>query len=376
MTELFEPSQAKINLLGLDQAGFNSFFAQLGEKPYRAKQLMKWIYHFDVTDFEQMTDLSKALRKKLSAVAEIRIPEVTYSHLSADGTAKWLLKMDNGNSVETVYIPEGDRGTLCVSSQVGCALDCSFCATARQGFNRNLTSAEIIGQLFVARQQLLMDERTQGRRVTNVVMMGMGEPLLNFAPVVAAMNVMLDDLGFGLSKRKVTLSTSGVIPAMDRLNEQIDVSLAVSLHAPNNALRNELVPLNKKYPIEALMDACHRYVDGKDHKAHVMFEYVMLAGVNDKPEHARELAKLLKGLSCKVNLIPFNPFPGAGYDVSSDTAIDRFWDILNRAKIRTTKRKTRGEDIDAACGQLAGRVQDKSRREKKFSEPRFGENAP
>ena len=365
-------STVPVNLLGLDQQGLRQWLAGLGEKPFRASQMMKWLYHAGVTDFSAMTDLSKALRAKLATGVDVRTPEILFEGMSQDGTLKWLLQLDGGNAIETVYIPEGNRGTLCVSTQVGCALDCSFCATARQGFNRNLSSAEIIGQLWVANTRLAAREDTQGQRITNVVIMGMGEPLANFANLVPALNIMIDDLAYGLSKRRVTVSTSGIVPAMDRLKDAVDVALAVSLHAPNDALRDQLVPINKKYPLASLMDACWRWVD-KDRKTHVMFEYVMLAGVNDQPEHARQLVRLLGDLPSKVNLIPFNPFPGVGYTRSSNAAINRFWDVLNHAGVRTTKRRTRGDDIDAACGQLAGQVQDKSRRPEKFALPRFGE---
>jgi len=365
-------SDSKTNLLGLDKKGLQGFFAEMGEKPYRVTQLMKWIYHRHVVDFDDMTDLSRACREKLHAQAEIRLPEISYEQWSSDGSCKWLMRMSCGNSVETVYIPESGRSTLCVSSQIGCALDCSFCSTARQGFNRNLTAAEMVGQLYLTNQILRNKPETADRRVTNIVMMGMGEPLLNVRPLVPVLSLMLDDLAFGLSKRKVTVSTSGIIPAMDRLKAEIDVSLAVSLHAANDTLRNELMPINRKYPVAELMQACRRFVE-TDHKKHIMFEYVLLAGVNDQPEHARELAKLLRNFPCKVNLIPFNPFQGSGYQRSDNAAIDRFWNILNRAGIRTLKRATRGDDIDAACGQLAGELTDRSRRYRKFQEQRFGE---
>ncbi len=367
--------EGKLNLLDFDRAGLRSLFQQWGDKPFRADQLMKWIYHENCTDFSEMTNLSKALRQRLTDSAELRLPEVVETHISRDGTCKWAFKLSCGNSVETVYIPTEDRGTLCVSSQVGCALDCSFCATARQGFNRNLSTGEITGQLYLAQKLLNQSEYDSVgfRRITNVVMMGMGEPLANMKALVPSLQLMMDDLAWGLSKRRVTVSTSGIVPAIDKLREQVDCALAVSLHAPTDELRSELVPINKKYPIKELLDACRRYVT-RDHKAHIMFEYVMLAGVNDQPEHARALGKLLRGLPCKVNMIPFNPFPGAGYDVSSNSAIDRFWEELNKSGVRALKRRTRGDDIDAACGQLAGEVDDKTQRmAKRFSAPRFGE---
>lgn len=367
--------KGKLNLFDFDRAGLRSLFEQWGEKPFRAEQLMKWIYHEGCRDFSEMSNLSKALRARLEDSMDMGLPEVAETHISKDGTCKWAFKLGCGNSVETVFIPTEDRGTLCVSSQVGCALDCSFCATARQGFNRNLSTAEITGQLVLAEKLLATPEYDSVgfRRVTNVVMMGMGEPLANFRALVPALSLMVDDLAWGLSKRRVTVSTSGIVPAMDRLRESVDVALAVSLHAPTDELRNELVPINKKYPIKDLLDACRRYVT-RDRKAHIMFEYVMLKGVNDQPEQARALAKLLRDLPCKVNLIPFNPFPGAGYSVSSNAAIDRFWEELNRGGVRTLKRRTRGDDIDAACGQLAGEVDDKTQRmAKRFASPRYGE---
>ncbi len=367
--------EGKLNLLDFDRDGLRALLQEWGEKPFRADQLMKWIYHESCTDFADMSNLSKALRGRLQDHAELRLPEVAMTHISRDGTCKWAFKLGCGNSVETVFIPTEDRGTLCVSSQVGCALDCSFCATARQGFNRNLSTAEIVGQLFLAQQLLNQPEYDSVgfRRITNVVMMGMGEPLANFNALVPSLKLMMDDMAWGLSKRRVTVSTSGIVPAIDRLRDEVDCALAVSLHAPTDALRDELVPINKKYPIKDLLDACRRYVT-RDHKAHIMFEYVMLAGVNDQPEHARALGKLLRGLPCKVNMIPFNPFPGAGYDVSSNAAIDRFWEELNRTGVRALKRRTRGDDIDAACGQLAGEVDDKTQRmAKRFAAPRFGE---
>jgi 23S rRNA (adenine2503-C2)-methyltransferase len=355
----------KPNLLGLSRVGLEEFFAARGERAYRAVQVMKWIHRRGLTDFQAMTDLSLRLRIELCETAEIVVPQCAAEQISSDGTIKWLLKLDGENAIETVYIPEPGRGTLCISSQVGCALDCTFCATARQGFNRNLSAAEIIGQLWFARQALLA--RGDGNPgVTNVVMMGMGEPLLNFDNVIEAMRLMMDDYAYGIGKRKVTLSTSGVVPAIDRLKDTLDVSLAVSLHAPDDALRTRLVPLNRKYPIEQLLAACRRYVDSKDRKTLVTFEYVMLAGINDSPAHARQLAALLRALPAKVNLIPFNPFAGANYRRSDEIAIERFQSILHERGLRTVTRKTRGEDISAACGQLAGRVQDRSHRQRHF----------
>ncbi|MDH5370828.1 MAG: 23S rRNA (adenine(2503)-C(2))-methyltransferase RlmN [Gammaproteobacteria bacterium] len=350
----------KVNLLNFDLQGLQQYFTELGEKPFRAAQLLKWIYQFGVDDFNAMSNFSKSLREKLIEVAEIKLPEIVTEQHSDDGTIKWLLRLDSGNSIETVFIPEGSRGTLCISSQVGCALECSFCSTAQQGFNRNLTTAEIISQVVIANRALKCIPRNE-RVISNVVLMGMGEPLLNFDNVVAAMNIMLEDNAYGLSKRRVTLSTSGVVPALDRLKEVSDVSLALSLHAPNDELRNELVPINRKYPIKELLAACKRYISGET-KRKVTVEYVLLDSVNDQPEHARELVKLLKDLPCKVNLIPFNPFPNSGYETSSIEAIERFRNIVVKGGLLTTTRKTRGEDIDAACGQLAGKVMDKTKR--------------
>ncbi len=353
----------KVNLLNFDRQGLQAYFTEIGEKPFRAAQLLKWIYQFGVDDFNAMSNLSKSLREKLSEVAEIKLPEIVTEQHSDDGTIKWLLRLDSGNSIETVFIPEGDRGTLCISSQVGCALECSFCSTAQQGFNRNLTTAEIISQVVIANRALKCIPRNE-RVISNVVFMGMGEPLLNFDNVVAAINILLEDNAYGLSKRRVTLSTSGVIPALDRLKEVSDVSLALSLHAPNDELRNKLVPINRKYPIKELLAACKRYVSGET-KRKVTVEYVLLDGVNDKPQHARELVKLLKDFPCKINLIPFNPFPDSGYETSSAEAIESFRNIVVKGGLLTTTRKTRGEDIDAACGQLAGKVLDKTKRSKR-----------
>jgi 23S rRNA (adenine2503-C2)-methyltransferase len=347
------------NLLDLDRAGLVDFFTARGEKGFRATQVMKWVYGQGVTDFEQMTNISKGLRADLQAIATLDLPTVVSDNLSDDGSRKWLLQMADGNCIETVFIPEAERGTLCVSSQVGCMLNCSFCSTATQGFNRNLSTAEIIAQLWIAARDL--GQTADGeRRISNVVMMGMGEPLLNYDNVVRAMGIMLDDYGYGLSKRRITLSTAGVIPALKQLREDCDVSLAVSLHAPDDLLRNQLVPLNRKYPIRELLDACKAYVG--EGRRRVTFEYVMLAGVNDSDAHARQLVRCLEGVPAKVNLIPFNPFPETRYQRSSNNRIHRFFEILNRAGVVTITRKTRGDDIDAACGQLAGEFRDRTRR--------------
>lgn len=350
-----------VNLLGLNRAGLEAFCREIGEKAFRANQLLKWIHQQGISDFDAMTNLSKVLRGRLKETCEISAPTIVMAQEASDGTRKWLLETSCGNRVETVFIPETHRGTLCVSSQVGCALECTFCSTAQQGFNRNLSVAEIIGQLWVARREL-----GEAGKITNVVMMGMGEPLLNFNNVVSAMDLMMDDFAYGLSKRRVTLSTSGVVPALDRLAEVSDVSLAVSLHAPDDALRDELVPINRKYPLKDLLHACKRYVGGSPGKRKVTFEYVMLDGVNDSPAQAKALCTLLSGIPSKVNLIPFNPFPNARYKCSTPDAIERFRAILMQAGLITTTRKTRGEDIDAACGQLVGRVADRSRRHERI----------
>ena len=350
----------RINLLDLDRAGLERFFADIGEKPFRAKQVMQWIHQRGVTDFAQMTDLSKTLRTRLAECATVDLPEVSVDQRSKDGTRKWLLHMDGvENAVECVLIPEDKRMTLCISSQVGCSLNCSFCSTAKQGFNRNLSTAEIIGQLYLAHHALLADGREGG--ITNVVMMGMGEPLLNYDAVMRALNIMCDDFAYGLSKRRVTISTAGVVPAIRRLHEDTDVSLAVSLHAPDDELRNQLVPLNRKYPIAELLDACRQYVS-EHNRRRITFEYVMLKGVNDSLDHARRLVKLLRGIPSKLNLIPFNPYPHALYECSDQVTIDRFRDFVVGKGIVTVTRKTRGDDIDAACGQLVGKVKDRSRR--------------
>ncbi|WP_386071439.1 23S rRNA (adenine(2503)-C(2))-methyltransferase RlmN [Tahibacter sp. UC22_41] len=354
----------KPNLFDYDRKGLRDLFASIGEKPYRADQVMKWMYHRHVTDFADMTDVGKALREKLSAAVDIVPPKTVFEKQSADGTHKWLLGMDGSNAIETVFIPETSRGTLCVSSQVGCGLNCQFCSTATQGFNRNLSTAEIIGQVWVAARHLGNVPHHQ-RKLTNVVMMGMGEPLLNFDNVVRAMSVMRDDLGFGLANKRVTLSTAGLVPMIDRLSEESDVSLAVSLHAPNDELRTELVPLNKKYPIAELMGACQRYV-AKRPRASITFEYTMMKGINDKPEHARQLVKLMRKVPSKVNLIPFNPFTGTRFERSEEEVIRSFQKILLDAHVLTTVRRTRGDDIDAACGQLKGQVLDRTRRQADF----------
>jgi len=356
----------KTNLLDFTSEDLKAFFLERGEKPFRATQIIKWIHQHGVDNFDDMSNVSKALREELQDIAEIRAPEIAIDDKSEDGTHKWLIRLEDGNCIETVFIPEDGRGTLCISSQVGCALDCTFCSTARQGFNRNLTVAEIIGQLWLAKKILQPDSESD-RIISNVVMMGMGEPLLNFDNVVNAMKLMLDDNAYGLSKRRVTLSTSGVVPALDRLREQVEVSLAISLHAPNDALRDQLVPINKKYPIKQLLDSCLRFMDGKAARERLTIEYVMLNGVNDSDENAHQLVNVLRDVPAKVNLIPFNPFPETRYKRSSNNRIHRFRDILVNAGLVVITRKTRGEDIDAACGQLAGKVNDRSRREIHFA---------
>ncbi|WP_162541253.1 bifunctional tRNA (adenosine(37)-C2)-methyltransferase TrmG/ribosomal RNA large subunit methyltransferase RlmN [Aggregatibacter aphrophilus] len=361
----------KVNLMNLTRAQMRQFFAELGEKPFRADQLVKWIYHFGEDNFDNMTNLNKKLREKLKSVAEIKAPEVAVEQRSADGTIKWAMQVGD-QQVETVYIPEADRATLCVSSQVGCALACTFCSTAQQGFNRNLTVSEIIGQVWRASKIIGNFGVTGVRPITNVVMMGMGEPLLNVANVVPAMEIMLDDFAYGLSKRRVTLSTSGVVPALDNLSKMIDVALAISLHAPNDELRDEIVPLNKKYNIKTLIDSVNRYlsVSNANH-GKVTIEYVMLDHVNDHVEHAHQLAEVLKNTPCKINLIPWNPFPEAPYAKSSNTRIDRFQKTLMEYGLTVIVRKTRGDDIDAACGQLAGDVIDRTKRT--AQKKRFGQ---
>ncbi len=351
-------STNKQNLLSLNQDDLNSFFAKMGEKPYRTKQIMQWIYKKHEFDFDNMLNLSKNLRKELHAVACIELPNIIKQNTALDGVVKWVIELSAQNHVEMVYIPENDRGTLCISSQVGCSLACTFCSTGMQGFNRNLTTAEIVAQVLIAAQDL----ESKNKRISNVVFMGMGEPLLNEEAVYSACDLLLDDLAFGLSRRKVTISSSGVVPALLRMSERTPVSLAISLHAPDDELRNELVPVNQKYPIKELMSACRYYLDAGTQERHILFEYVMLDGVNDTPEHAKKLAVLLKGISAKVNLIPFNPFPKTQYKTSKPDTIKNFQDILFNSGIRTMTRRTRGEELDAACGQLAGRVIDKTKR--------------
>jgi 23S rRNA (adenine2503-C2)-methyltransferase len=356
------PKNQKINLLDLNRQQMREFFLSLGEKPFRADQVMKWIYHYCCDDFEQMTDINKKLRNRLMELTEIRAPEVAEEMRSTDGTIKWAIRVGD-QLVETVYIPEGDRATLCVSSQVGCALECKFCSTAQQGFNRNLRVSEIIGQVWRAAKIVGAAKITGQRPITNVVMMGMGEPLLNLNNVVPAMEIMLDDFGFGLSKRRVTLSTSGVVPALDKLGDMIDVALAISLHAANDKLRDDIVPINKKYNIETFLAAVKRYIAKSNaNQGRVTIEYVLLDHVNDSTDDAHELAALLKETPCKINLIPWNPFPGAPYGRSSNSRIDRFSKVLMDYGFTTIVRKTRGDDIDAACGQLAGEVIDRTKR--------------
>ncbi|HEX7375327.1 MAG TPA: 23S rRNA (adenine(2503)-C(2))-methyltransferase RlmN [Steroidobacteraceae bacterium] len=347
----------KTNLLGLTRSGLEAFVVAMGEKPFRARQLFKWIYRRAAGDFDAMTDLGKDFRRRLAEIADIRVPEVITEQVSADGTRKWLLRFESGQAIEMVFIPEPGRGTLCISSQVGCAMDCTFCSTAQQGFNRNLDTAEIVGQVWLANREL--GYSPDGDRViSNVVFMGMGEPLMNYRNVVPAAEIMMDDLGLDLSRRRVTVSTSGLVPQMLRIADETNVALAVSLHAPNDELRSQLVPINRMHPIRDLLDACWHYVE-RQNARNVTFEYVMLDGVNDLPEHARQLAVLLKGRPAKVNLIPFNPFPGTQYRRSSEPAIERFRDLLLKGGVIATIRRTRGDDIDAACGQLVGRVNDR-----------------
>ena len=374
---------ALVNLLDLDPAQLIAYCGELGEKPFRAKQLQRWIHQLGVSDFEAMTDLAKSLRDKLAGRAVISAPQVISDHTSTDGTRKWLLDMGQGNAIETVFIPEENRGTLCISTQAGCAVNCRFCSTGKQGFNRNLTVAEIIGQLWMAEFEL---RKTKGmppgqkgeRQITNVVMMGMGEPLLNFEPTVTALKLMLDDNAYGLSRRRVTLSTSGVVPMMDKLSQECAVALAVSLHASNDALRDGLVPLNKKYPLSQLMASCKRYLEFAP-RDFITFEYCMLDGVNDTDQHARELIELVRDVPCKFNLIPFNPFPESGLKRSTNIRIKAFAQVLSNAGLVTTIRKTRGDDIDAACGQLAGEVQDRTRVQERMQkqveyQKKFGAN--
>jgi 23S rRNA (adenine2503-C2)-methyltransferase len=351
-------SQERINLLGLSKAELEAFVAELGSKPFRARQLMSWLYKRGEGDISAMTDLAKDFRAQLLERAEVKLPEIVTTQVASDGTRKWLLSGGNGQAYETVFIPEVDRGTLCISSQVGCVLDCSFCSTAQQGFNRNLSTAEIVGQVWLANRELGW-QVGENRIITNIVLMGMGEPLANFRNVIPAIRIFLDDLGFDISRRRVTLSTSGLVPQIYKLAEEVNCALAVSLHAPNDELRNELVPINRKHNIAELLEACWHYLDEQNGRS-VTFEYVMLDGVNDQPQHARELARLLRGKPAKLNLIPFNPFPGTQYRRSPQAAIEAFRDELMKRDIIVTIRKTRGEDIDAACGQLAGKVTDRT----------------
>jgi len=351
----------KKNLLDLDAAGLAGFFEELGEKPFRARQVLKWIHQSGEGDFAAMSDLAKSLREKLAGVARVHAPTVVGDTLAGDGTRKWLVKVDTANAVETVFIPETNRGTLCVSSQAGCVLDCAFCSTGKQGFNRNLSTGEIIGQLWLANRVLNENNKEKERIISNVVMMGMGEPMLNLDSVIPALRLMLDDNAYGLSRRRVTVSTAGVIPGMDRLRDECPVALAISLHAPNDELRDRLVPVNRKYPLRDLIAACNRYLE-KAPRDFVTFEYVMLDGVNDAPAHARELAAISRRVRCKYNLIPFNPFPNSEFRRSDPERIRAFAEILARAGVTVTTRKTRGDDIAAACGQLAGDVADRTRR--------------
>ncbi len=362
VTEVVTPVKKKINLLNLDHQGMREYFASIGEKPFRADQIMKWIYHFGYDDFELMTNLNKKLREKLQRDTEIKAPEISEKQVSSDGTIKYALSLEGGQEIETVWIPENGRATLCVSSQVGCALECTFCSTAQQGFNRNLSMAEIIGQVWRVANDIGATRIAGTRPITNIVMMGMGEPLLNMKNLIPALDTMLNDLGYGLSKRRVTVSTSGVVPALDMLKEKIDCALAISIHAPNNLLRDELVPINKKYPLEEFLAAAGRYIDGSKANKQATIEYVMLDHVNDSTEQAHELAHALKGLPSKINLIPFNPYPGSPYKRSSNSRIDRFDKVLQSYGLTVITRRTRGDDIDAACGQLAGEVLDRTKR--------------
>ncbi|MGB2401688.1 MAG: 23S rRNA (adenine(2503)-C(2))-methyltransferase RlmN [Porticoccaceae bacterium] len=364
-------------MLGLSVSKLGDFFEQLGEKRFRATQMVKWIHQMGEQDFDQMTNLSKSLREKLHQTAEIRLPEVVSCQDSSDGTRKWLIKVEGGSCIEMVYIPEKDRGTLCVSSQIGCALDCSFCATGKQGFNRDLSTAEIIGQLWIAADSFDQFSTKATRRVTNVVMMGMGEPLMNFDNVVDAMNLMMEDNAYGLSKRRVTLSTAGVVPALDQLAEVTDVSLAISLHAPNDELRNQLVPINRKYSVTEFVQSAKNYIEKMpDNRRKATVEYTLMDQVNDRSVHARELAELLRDLPCKINLIPFNPFPGSDYKRVTNTALNRFRDILQGEGYTVTVRTTRGDDIAAACGQLAGEVNDRTKRQQRYKNKLAAEEVP
>ncbi|MDC1211122.1 23S rRNA (adenine(2503)-C(2))-methyltransferase RlmN [Porticoccaceae bacterium] len=362
-----QPRKVKTNLLGLSASRIGDFLESLGEKRFRGTQILKWIHQFGIDDISEMTNISKGLRESLAEVAEILVPEVVSCQDSVDGTRKWLIKVDGGSCIEMVYIPERDRGTLCVSSQIGCALDCSFCATGKQGFARDLTTAEIIGQLWIAAKSFEQFDTKNPRRVTNVVMMGMGEPLMNFDNVVDAMSLMMDDNAYGLSKRRVTLSTAGVVPELDKLGDVSDVSLAISLHAPNDELRNQLVPINRKYPLVEFIASAKRYLDKMpDNRRKVTVEYTLMDLVNDRDEHAKELSILLRDLPCKINLIPFNPFPGSEYKKVTKVALSRFRDILQNDGYTVTVRTTRGDDIAAACGQLAGEVNDRTKRQERY----------
>lgn len=370
-----DTGSTKVNLLGMPEAKLVAFFESIGEKKFRAIQVMKWIHQLGADNFDDMTNVSKDLRAKLKKIAEIRAPEVSQQFDSADGTRKFLIKVSGGNVIETVFIPDGDRGTLCVSSQVGCSLDCSFCATGKQGFNRDLTAAEIIGQVWIAAKSFGQLQPNGPRMVTNVVMMGMGEPLLNFDNVVDSMNLMMHDNAYGISKRRVTLSTSGVVPQLDRLSQFTDACLAISLHAPNDELRNELVPINRKYPIAMLLDSAKRYIESMpDTHRKITIEYTLIDHVNDRPHHAHELAELLRDVPVKINLIPFNPFNLSNYKRVSNNALRKFQEILMEAGYITTVRTTRGDDIDAACGQLAGSVNDITKRSERHR-ARFEEAA-
>jgi 23S rRNA (adenine2503-C2)-methyltransferase len=358
----------KINLLGLTRQKMIDFFAEMGEKPFRAKQVMQWIHQFGVHDVDEMTNISKALREKIKKIAIIQGPEVILEDISTDGTRKWVMKMPGGSSIETVLIPEGGRGTLCISSQIGCALDCSFCSTGKQGFNRNLSTEEIVGQIWNAIASFENLDRSKDRPVTNVVFMGMGEPLLNFDNVMDAINIMMDDFAYSISKKRLTISTAGVVPAIDRLAEFTDASIAISLHAPNDELRNELVPINKKYPIKVLLASLKNYLSQLSDKRKATIEYTLMAGVNDRKIHADQLIELLRDVPCKINLIPFNPFPGSGYKKPSNMEVRCFQDWLIAGGYITTVRTTRGDDIDAACGQLVGKVEDRTRRSARYIE--------
>jgi 23S rRNA (adenine2503-C2)-methyltransferase len=364
-----QPTPTKVNLMGLSRPQMEQFFLEQGEKTFRAQQVLKWIHHAGVTDIAQMSNLGKVLREKLLDIAEVRPPEIVSQQDSSDGTRKWAIRVEGGGLVETVLIPAGKRATLCVSSQVGCSLDCSFCSTGKQGFQRDLSAAEIIGQVWLAIKSYDAFQSGNARIVTNVVMMGMGEPLLNFDNVVSAMDLMLEDLAYGLSKRRVTLSTSGVVPALDRLAKVSEVSLAISLHAPNDELRSQLVPINRKYPIAVLLDSCRNYMAAQSDKSRVItVEYTLIKDVNDQVSQARELATLLQDVPCKINLIPFNTFDQSNYERPSGNAVSRFWQVLVDAGYIVTVRTTRGDDIDAACGQLVGQVVDRTKRSERYRE--------